>query len=508
MWSDVFSAIAVSLSPECLLANAVGVALGIIFGALPGLTATMGVALLLPLTFNMPTTEAFSALLGMYVGAIYGGCITAILVGTPGTVAAAATMLEGPSLTARGESKKALDMATIASFIGGIFSCLALATVAPLLAKAATAFGAAEYFAVAVFGMAVVASLSASAVLKGAIAALFGIFLSTIGSDPISGELRTTYDIKDLFSGLPLVPVLVGLFAVGQILSTMEEYFSKSGKDLDLRVSISKKGLEFKDIWINRYTMLRSSIIGVIVGIVPATGVGTASYIAYSEAKRRSKTPELYGKGVLEGIAATESANNAVTGGALIPLLTLGVPGDIVTAIMLGALMIQGLVPGPMLFQEEPIIVYSIFSVLGISNVLMLVMGLLAVRPLAKILLIPMNVLMPAVIVLCIIGGYAVNNSTFDLLIVAVFGILGYLMNKVRIPAAPLLLSMILAPIAETNFRRALVTSNADYTVFFTRPISACILLVTLAIVVRTVVNETRARKHQAEMMKAKTAGD
>lgn len=506
MWTDVIAGISTAFAPECLIANAVGMALGIVFGALPGLTAAMGVALLLPLTFSMPTTEAFSALLGMYCGAIYGGSITAILVGTPGTVAAAATMLEGPALTARGESKKALDMATIASFLGGIFSCVALATVAPLLAKAATAFGATEYFAVAVFGMAVVASLSSSAVLKGAIAALLGIFFSTIGSDPISGELRTTYDITDLFSGLPLVPVLVGLFAVGQILVTMEEYFLKNQGEQGLKVSISKKGVELKDLWANKFNILRSSIIGVIVGIVPATGVGTASYIAYSEAKRKSKTPELYGKGVLEGIAATEAANNAVTGGALIPLLTLGVPGDIVTAIMLGALMIQGLVPGPMLFEKEPVIVYSIFSALSISNILMLIMGLLAVRPLSKVLLIPMNVLMPAVICLCVIGGFAVNNSTFDLLIVAVFGILGYFMNKVHIPTAPLLLSMILAPIAETNFRRALVTYNNDYSIFFTRPISACILLVTLGVVVRTVVTEIRERKHHAEMMKAKNA--
>lgn len=506
MWTDVFAALSIAFSPECIVANAVGVALGIIFGALPGLTAAMGVALLLPLTFSMPTTEAFSALLGMYCGAIYGGSITAILVGTPGTVAAAATMLEGPSMTARGESKKALDMATIASFLGGMFSCIALATVAPLLARAATAFGAAEYFAVAVFGMAVVASLSSSAVLKGAIAALLGIFLSTIGSDPISGELRTTYDISDLFSGLPLVPVLVGLFAVGQILITMEEHFLKKDQGVG-ELKISKKGIEFKDLWVNRFVLLRSSIIGVIVGIVPATGVGTASYIAYSEAKRNSKTPELYGKGVLEGIAATESANNAVTGGALIPLLTLGVPGDIVTAIMLGALMIQGLVPGPMLFKEEPVIVYSIFTALGISNILMLVMGLIAIRPLSKVLLVPMNVLMPTVIVLCIIGGFSVNNSTFDLAIVAIFGIIGYFMNKVHIPPAPLLLAMILAPIAETNFRRALVTYNGDFTVFFTRPISAGIMLVTIAVVVRTVLAEIKDRKKQVERASATTAG-
>jgi len=500
MLSDILAAIAISLSIECLIANAIGVLLGIIFGALPGLTATMGVALLLPLTFNMPTTEAFSALMGMYCGAVYGGCITAILVGTPGTVAAAATMLEGPSLTKIGESKKALDMATYASFIGGIFSCVVLATVAPILARAATAFGPAEYFAVAIFGMAIVASLSSSAALKGGIAALLGIFLSTIGSDPVSGELRNTFNFRDLFSGVPLVPVLVGLFAVGQILVTLEEFFRKQASN-NVEVTISKKGLSLIELWKYKFTLLRSSIIGVAVGIVPATGVGTASYISYSEAKRKSKTPEKYGKGCLEGIAATESANNAVTGGALIPLLTLGVPGDIVTAIMLGALMIQGLVPGPLLFSQEPVTVYSIFSALGISNILMLVMGLLAIRPLAKILLVPVGVLMPSVIALCIVGGYAVNNSTFDLLIVAVFGIMGYLMHKVEIPQPPLLLAMILAPIAETNFRRALVISDNDYTVFFTRPISLGVILVTALILTRVIITEVRARRRKGALI-------
>ena len=475
MWTDILTGLANATTPEALIANAIGVALGIVFGALPGLTAAMGVALLMPLTFNMPTTEAFSALLGMYCGAIYGGCITAILVGTPGTVAAAATMLEGPALTARGESKKALDMATMASFFGGVFSCIALMTV--------------------------VASLASSAMLKGGIAALLGLYISTIGGDPISGELRNTFNMPDLFGGLAQVPVLVGLFAVAQIFVTIEEYFTKTAQGI--KIEISKKGLSLGEFWKYKFNMLRSSVIGTIVGIIPATGVGTASYIAYSSARRNSKTPEMYGKGTLEGIAATESANNAVTGGALIPLLTLGVPGDIVTAIMLGALMIQGLAPGPLLFNDSPDIVYGIFSALSISNVLMLVMGLLAVRPLSKVLLVPTGVLMPSVMTLCIVGGFAVNNSTFDLYIVALFGVLGYLMQKVDIPTSPLLLSMILGPIAETNFRRALVISHNDYTVFVTSPISLCILLISLGVVIKTVRDEIRMRKaaHAAQKL-------
>ncbi len=303
--------------------------------------------------------------------------------------------------------------------------------------------------------------------------------------------------MPDLFGGLPIVPVLVGLFAVGQILITLESAFTKETK-VSIRMDKSSKRLSFKDLWVNKFNLLRSSIIGVIVGIIPATGVGTASYIAYSSAKNASKTPELYGKGVLEGIAATESANNAVTGGALVPLLTLGIPGDIVVAIILGALMIQGLVPGPLLFTEHPDVVYGIFSALAISNVLMLAMGLLAVRPLAKVLLVPTVVLMPAVMTLCVAGGYTVNNSTFDLSLVFIFGLLGYLMTKTGMPTSPLLLSMILSPIAESNFRRAVTISNGDYSVFFTSPISASVLLLTLFVIIRVVLKEVKARRAAA----------
>lgn len=491
MIEQVLEGITTGFSMAPLLANLMGVTLGIIFGALPGLTAAMGVALLIPLTFGMAPVEAFSALLGMYVGSIYGGCITAILVGTPGTVSAAATMLEGPALTAKGESLRALDMATWASFIGGIFSALALIFVAPLLARIAMSFGAAEYFAVAIFGLTVVASLSSGNQLKGLISALIGLFLATIGLDPVSGDLRNTFDNPNLFSGLSLVPVLVGLFAMSQVLVTLEDVIR--GKSLKSG-AVSQKGLSFRDIKDNAFNFLRSSSIGTVIGIIPATGVSAATFMAYSEAKRHSKTPELYGKGALEGIAATESSNNAVCGGALIPLLTLGVPGDIITAIMLGAMMIQGLTPGPLLFIEHPATVYSIFTAFVIANFMMLGTGLLAVRGAGKIIAIPSGVLMPIVVTLCVVGGYAVNTSMFDLLIVAIFGTFGYLMIKCGFPQPPLLLAMILAPIAETNFRRALSISNNDYSVFFTSPAACIILLLSLFIIIKPIFDSFKAQ--------------
>lgn len=474
-----FSALAAACGFEALLANLLGVALGIVFGALPGLTAVMGVALLIPLTFGLPPVVAFSSLLGMYCGAIYAGSITAILVSTPGTAAAAATMLEGPRLTARGESLRALEMTTVASFIGGVFSCFILAGVAPQLARFALNFSAPEYFALGIFGLTIVATLSEGALLKGCIAACLGLLIAMVGMDPLTGNLRLTFDSANLINGVSLIPALVGLYALSQVFLTCEDIFR--GKRLSA-VNISRKGISLAEIWANRSALLRGSLIGTFIGIVPATGSGTASFAAYSEAKRNSRHPEAFGKGAIEGLAATESANNAVTGGALIPLLTLGIPGDVVTAVILGALMIQGMTPGPLLFQEQGALVYSIFISLLLANVFMLVLGMASVRVFSKIVSIPGGILMPLVTTLCVVGGYALNNSNFDLGVMAVFGILGWIMTKASIPLAPLLLAMILSGIIETNFRRALSISDNDYTVFLTRPVCAVFLCISLFI--------------------------
>ena len=477
---DTFlSALAAACGFEALLANLLGVALGIVFGALPGLTAVMGVALLIPLTFGLPPVVAFSSLLGMYCGAIYAGSITAILVSTPGTAAAAATMLEGPRLTARGESLRALEMTTVASFIGGVFSCFILAGVAPQLARFALNFSAPEYFALGIFGLTIVATLSEGALLKGCIAACLGLLIAMVGMDPLTGNLRLTFDSANLINGVSLIPALVGLYALSQVFLTCEDIFR--GKRLSA-VNISRKGISLAEIWANRSALLRGSLIGTFIGIVLATGSGTASFAAYSEAKRNSRHPEAFGKGAIEGLAATESANNAVTGGALIPLLTLGIPGDVVTAVILGALMIQGMTPGPLLFQEQGALVYSIFISLLLANVFMLVLGMASVRVFSKIVSIPGGILMPLVTTLCVVGGYALNNSNFDLGVMAVFGILGWIMTKASIPLAPLLLAMILSGIIETNFRRALSISDNDYTVFLTRPVCAVFLCISLFI--------------------------
>lgn len=478
---NFIEAMYIAFSLQNLVANFCGVALGITFGALPGLTAVMGVALLIPLTFGMPAPTAFAAVLGMYCGAIYGGSITAIAISTPGTAAAAATMLEAPHFSPRGESLKALQMVTIASFIGGIISCLFLATIAPRLAKVALTFSAPEYFALGVFGLTIVAMLSEKSLTKGAISALLGMLIAMIGMDPLSGNIRLAFDNYNLINGISLVPLLVGLYALSQVMLSLEDIFR--GKSVKLSMSeLSSRHLTWKELSANSVNLIRSSLIGTLIGIVPATGAGTASFVAYGEAKRFSKTPEMFGHGSLEGVAATEASNNATTGGALIPLLTLGVPGDMVTAVILGALMIQGITPGPLLFQEHGVLVYSIFVSLFLANVFMLVLGLGAVKMFARIALVPSGVLMPIVTTLCLIGGYALNNSFFEVLVMGFFGVVGYLMIKVSIPLAPLLLAIILSGIIENNFRRALEISNNDYMVFLTRPISAFVLVGSLTL--------------------------
>ena len=493
MSTEVIEGILYALVPAAIIANLLGVALGIVFGSLPGLTATMGIALLIPLTFGIDPVVAFSALLGVYVGAVYAGSLTSILVGTPGTAAAAAALLEGPALTKKGEAKKALTMTTVASVIGGLFSCLALILIAPQLANVALTFGPPEYFALGLFGISIVAGVSGDSLLKGLIAGLIGFFIALIGMDPITGINRFTFENANLLNGIDVVPALIGLFAISEVLTRLE---GKS-EQIKARLAETSIGMKFTDLKKNWFNILRSSAIGTFIGIIPATGSGVASFVAYNELKRTAKEEDKkkFGKGNIDGIAATESANSAVTGGALVPLLTLGIPGDVITAVLLGALMIQGLTPGPTLFTTNGDIIYGIFTALIISNIFLLILGLGAAKVLPKILQIPESILMPTIVVFCILGSYSISNSTFDVLIMLVFGFLGYLLLKFGIPLAPLLLAMILAPIIETNFRRSMLLSQNDFSIFITRPISAVVIIVTLFILGRILWNEVKKKK-------------
>jgi putative tricarboxylic transport membrane protein len=453
-----------------------GLVLGIVFGALPGLTATMGVALFMPLTFGMDPIVGITMLLGIYCGGIYGGSITANLIKTPGTPASAATVLDGYPLTQQGHAGKALDMSLIASVIGGLFSALILLLVAPQLAKVALKFGPPEYFALAVFGLTIIASVATKNLFKGIIMGCRGMYISMIGLDEIGGMPRMVFGHTYLAGGIKLIPALIGLFAISEILNKIKqgEYrIKQSAKFVKERVTWAELKASLK-------TIFKSSAIGTFIGAVPGTGAAIASFLSYNEAMRSSKTPEKFGTGHLDGIAAAEAGNNGVTGATLIPLLTLGIPGDTVTAVLIGALMMQGLQPGPALFRDNAPIVYTIMVGLIFVNLFMFVQGKLFVRIFLNVTKIPVNLLIPILLVLCLTGAFAENNTMFDVWMMMLFGIVGYVLLRNDFPVTPLLLARILGPLAEVSMRQSLILSEGSYAIFFTRPI--CLFFIVVSV--------------------------
>lgn len=440
-----------------------GVFTGICIGALPGLTATMGVALVLPLTFGMEATPGILLLIGVYVGAIYGGSISAILLRTPGTPAAAATVLDGYEFSKRGESGRALGISTISSFIGGVVSVIALWLISPQLAKLALRFSAPEFFLLAIFGLSIIASISGNSLAKGVMCGALGVSLSFIGIDSITGYPRFTFNNINLLSGMSFIPVMIGLFAMSQAFSTVETIFTPD----QVSQKVSKVWPTKSDWKVILKTAPISGVIGTFIGIVPGAGAEIGAFVSYSQAKRMSKHPERFGTGIPEGIAAPEAGNNGVTGGALIPMLTMGVPGDAVAAILIGALTVQGLQPGPLLFIDHKVLVYSIFLGMFVSNVTMLILGLSSLKLFVKVLSVPKAILTPMIFILCVVGSYAINTSFFDVGVMLAFGILGYFLQKVDFSVSPAVLGLILGPMAEANFRRALLMSEGSFSIFF-----------------------------------------
>ncbi len=455
-----------ALDPMVLLYMALGVASGICIGALPGLTATMGVALLLPLTFGMDAESGILMLLGIYVGAIYGGSISAILLHTPGTPASAATAIDGYEFSKRGEAGRALGISTISSYIGGVVSVLCLWLISPQLAKLALKFSSAEFFLLAFFGLCIISNISGKDMEKGLLCGLLGILVATIGIDSVTSYIRFSENVN-LLSGVPYIPVMIGLFAMSQGFESIETIFDKD----EVKCEVTHI-LPHKEDW---KVMLRTApvtgLIGTFIGIIPGAGADIGSFVGYNTARSLSKTPEEFGKGSPEAVAASEGGNNGVTGGAMIPMLTLGVPGDAVAAIMIGALTIQGLTPGPMLFQNNKVLVYTIFLGMFIANTFMLLMGLSCIRLFTKVLSVPKTVLTPIIFVLCVIGSFAMRNNLFDVGVMLVSGIIGYLLSKIKVPTSPAILGLILGPMAEKNFRTALLKSGGSVDVFFNTPI-------------------------------------
>ncbi|OCX65748.1 C4-dicarboxylate ABC transporter permease [Thioclava sp. SK-1] len=452
-------------------AIALGTLGGLIVGALPGLTATMGVALLIPLTFGMTPVMGLNMLIGIYIGGIYGGCVSAILLRTPGTPASAATVLDGYPMAARGEAGKALGMATIASTIGGLFAAVVLATLAPQLAGIALKFGAPEYFALAFFGLTIIASLSGD-ILKGVLSGMVGILIACVGADPISGVLRYTFGVSGFASGFAFTPALIGLFALSEVFTQMERLALDPGRAMP----VTGRWPSRQDMSESKGGLIRGSLIGTIIGIIPGTGSGTASWIAYNETRRSSKQPHKFGTGYAPGIAATESANNAVCAAALIPLLALGIPGDVVTAVLMGGLMIQGLAPGPMLFQTNPDVIVGIFGGTFLATIFMFIFGMLLIPLFSRILLIPRHILAVSIVIFCFIGAFAINLNAVDLYTMVGFGVLGWGMQKFGFSQPAVCIALILGPMMESNLRRGLLQTGDDVLAFVSGPITLLFL--------------------------------
>jgi len=466
-----------------LFAIAIGTALGLFVGAMPGLSSTMALAILLPLTFGMAPATGLSMLASLYLGAMYGGSISAILIRTPGTPAAAATILDGYPLAQQGFAGKALGVSLTASFVGGLISSIALLTVAPVLGKLAIEFGPVELFAVAVLGITIIGSLSQGSSIRGLLAGALGLLLAMIGMDPITGTPRFTFGMIELYSGVSFIVALIGLFSIPQAIRLVEKDQGVTNAINSFTDRMLPTYKEFKSI---RITMIRSGIIGIITGCIPGTGGDTACWFGYNEAKRFSKHPEKFGTGAIEGIAASEAANNAVVGGALIPTITLGIPGSSSAAILMGGLMVHGIMPGPSLMTEYAEVTYTLIWAVLIANFFMFAEGLIFTRACVNVTKVPNKVLAPIIIILCVIGSFAINNSIFDVILMFGFGIFGYFMDKIKMPTAPMIVGLILGQMLNVSLHQSLLISFGSWYIFIENPLSATLLAIALISIVQS----------------------
>ncbi len=465
---------------------------GVVIGALPGLGATTGAALLLPFTLTMDPVPAIAVLTTIYVSATFAGAITAILINTPGTSAAAATCLDGFPLAQRGEAGRALGIAVVASTIGGIFSVIVLSIAAPLLARVAYEFRPPEYFALTVFGLSMLASISEGGAVKNLMGGLFGVWLATIGADASTGVERFMFGNYELYEGLNFIPVLVGLFAISELL-VQSTTLKLAMEHIAMKAVQLPSMADYRKIW---RTVLRSCGIGTFIGILPAEGATVASMIGYAEAKRWSRTPEEFGKGAVEGIAGAETANNAATGGAMVPTLVLGIPGSGTTAVILVGLMVHGLRPGPHLFTEQLDKVYAIFGTMFVANALFFILGLFAAKLFARVTLVPRNILWPVVFAFSVLGSYALAQSMLDVYVALIFGVIGYLFRRFGFAVAPVAIGLILGEMVETNLQNSLKMFDGAWWEIGMQPLAALFLvLAVLGIMQPYIVGWFRRRK-------------
>ncbi len=486
MLENFLPALQIFFTFENILVVAIGLFVGITIGAIPGLNVPMTVALMLPITFQMAPVTGISLLMGVYKGGTYGGSISAILINTPGAPAAAVTCLDGYPMAKQGKAGKALRAAIYGSVIGEFFSDLVLITIASQVATIALKFGPAEKFALVFFALSTIGVVSSQHKLKGIAAGLTGILFYTIGLDPISGSSRFTFGVTNLLGGIPFLPLLIGLFAVSEFFIQIERRVSAPGNEAVAPVSKKREDnyVSWKEFKANIVTIIRSTLIGIGIGALPGSGSAISAFVSYGAAKNASKHPEQFGKGSLEGVFAAETGNNAVTGGALIPLLTLGIPGDAITAIMLGVFLVHGLVPGPDLFIKSGDIIYAVFIGLIVANILHFFIASLGLKVFIKLLSISRAILFPIVIIICVAGAYTANSNIFDVYVMIFFGLLGYIMKKFSFPVAPLLMGYILGSLLETSLVQTLILSDGSVLPIFTRPISLLFVMLTVFFII------------------------
>lgn len=478
-------ALDLALSPASWLMIFLGTLAGTVFGALPGISATMAVILVLPFTYGMGVLNALLVLVSTYCSAIYGGSITAILFNIPGTPSSAPTTFDGYPMTLKGQAGKALGTAIICSSLGGIFSVAAMATISPFIAELALRLNPMDYAAIAFLGLGAVVGLGAKVEeqLKGLLAVLLGLLLATVGMDPITGGDRFTFGSVKLLSGINMIPVMIGAFAGGEILSQIElRRGLKRAEELVFRGKLTAQMPSLLELLEVKWTIFKSALIGLFIGALPGAGATIAAFVSYGEAKRSSRHKDKFGTGILEGVAAPETANNASTGGAMIPLLTLGIPGSGTTAIILAVFVMYGLQPGPLLFSKNPELVHTIVWGMFWANLLMILAGTLVVRAFVQVLRFPYHVLATSIALLCIVGSFGVGNDLDQILIFAVFSLVGYVMKKLDVPVAAMVLGLVLGDIIESNFRRAVMMYGFSLKDAVGRPLTLSLYLLTVLV--------------------------
>ena len=487
MLNDFLSALGTTLmSPWGLLLAVIGTVLGVVLGAMPGVSSTMALAILLPISFSMDPHLAILFLLAVFVASVYGGSISAILINIPGTPGAIVTQLDGYPMARSGRAGEALTYALVSSTLGGLIGLLALVLVAPLLAAAAMEFRSPEFTAVAVFGLVLLAYASPGSTIRGMMVGGLGLLCGMVGFDSLTDIPRFTFDSPVLEGGIELVPLCVGLFGFAEVMKNIGTAGRPSTKSV--MPAIGRLWPPMKELLGQWKTMLRGSFIGASVGAIPAAGSAIAVAIAYAQEMRFSKRPDEFGKGVTEGVVAPESANSSSIGGTLIPMMTLGIPGDAITAVLMGSLLIHGLRPGPGLFANNPEFVSGVYSSFFLALILTLVIGLLLMRWVAWVTRIPSHILLVVIAVLCVVGSFAIRNTMSDVYIMLAFGLIGYLLNLFRLPAAPLAFGLILGPLLEENLRRSLILGRGSWDIFINSPIALTLLLMSLGAILLPLV--------------------